>query len=257
MDEELARKLLEELTERAGSILAAIQPLSTLVEEKGGERDKGYLSLMNKNLYRLLRTIFHLEAVAPDPGFAPEYLDLAGLCRDLCRQVESMAKLLDVTFDWALEPESLLSMADEQLVELALLNLLANALEAAGQGGKVTLRAAADGKTWRVSVQDDGAGLQLSDPEASPLLKQPGGLGLGLTAARRAAQCHGGNVVLDNGKSGGLRAVLSLPIRKPDGESGKLGTSPPRRDRWGGYSPLLVELSPLLPPDAFDPKDLE
>jgi signal transduction histidine kinase len=42
--------------------------------------------------------------------------------------------------------------------------------------------------------------------------RETGGTGLGLTIARNILRAHGGDVVLENRPSGGLRAVVSLPV---------------------------------------------
>jgi signal transduction histidine kinase len=40
---------------------------------------------------------------------------------------------------------------------------------------------------------------------------ETGGVGLGLSVVRAAADAHGGHVRLENREGGGLRAVLELP----------------------------------------------
>lgn len=257
MDDRQEEKLLMEVRERVNDILAATQLLTPLVRDQGGHEERGYLAAVNKGLYRLLRTVQHMEASGEEMDFCPEPLDLAGLCRDVARQVEPMAERLGVEFEWTLEPEGVLSVADDQLLEMAALNLLTNALEAAGKGGRVSLSSTVSGGRWKLTVTDNGPGIQRPDPDASPFLKQPGGLGLGLAAVRRAAGLHGGALVLlENGTESGVRAVLSLPIRKPDRKE-RLYAPHPKKDRRGGFSPLLVELSPILPAECYLPEDVE
>lgn len=42
--------------------------------------------------------------------------------------------------------------------------------------------------------------------------RSTGGSGLGLTIARAIARSHNGDVRLENRESGGLRAILELPL---------------------------------------------
>lgn len=104
------------------------------------------------------------------------------------------------------------------------------------------------------TVRDDGPGLR-EEEAGDPLLFRRNGLGLGLRAARRAAQLHDGALVLENRETGGVRAVLSLPIKK--GEGGLLKSPAMGYDLAGGFSPVLVELSGVLPSRTFLPQSLE
>lgn len=252
MEKEEKDRLLREFRERINNISAAVQLLVPLVREQGSDRDGEYLAAIQKSVYQMMRTVYHVELCQEDPELQLGPVDLAGLCRDLCREMDGIAALLKVDFRWTLEQESVLGVADGELLEQALLNLLANALEAAGPGGQVTLRCGGGNGRFRVTVGDDGPGLHAPAGEAESFLWQPGGVGLGLKAARRVLALHGGTLMLENGEGKGVRAVASLPLRKP--EPGEV-VHAPGTGRWGGFSQLLVELSPLLPLKVFEPEE--
>lgn len=255
MDLNMDNELLRELRERVNDLLAGVQLLTDLEPEKRSEAEKRCLASMNKSLYQLIRLIYHLELCGGDDlAFYPQVIDTAGLCRDLCREVEPFAEELGVGFTWALKKETLLSLADEELLKQAVLNLLTNAFRAAGSGGQVDLSFSAAGGRYAVTVSDSGPGLQLPAEDADPFLKDGSGTGFGLKAARRVASLHGGALTQDTGKEPGLRSVLSLPIRTPDGsETVRQGPCPPA----DGFSTPLVEFSPLLPLKEFYPENME
>lgn len=248
--------LLRELRDRMSDMLAAIELLTPLVREKGEPEDRVYLAALNKSLYRILRIIHHMGICSEEPLFQPEPLDVAGLCRDLGRQCEAMGRALQVNFHCSLTKESVLTVADDHLLEMALLNMLTNAFEAAGPGGEVTLRGSLSDGRWIVTVEDNGPGLRVPEEGEDPLLKRPGGLGLGLEVARKALSLHSGVLMLDNGEPGGVRAVMSLPVRKPTKEE-LLRSPAPRADLRGGFSSVLVEFSPLLPMESYFAEELE
>ena len=66
-----------------------------------------------------------------------------------------------------------------------------------------------------VTVDDDGPGIS---PERREAVFRPfqsgssGGTGLGLTIARDIIRAHGGDIVLEDGPLGGLRARIRLPL---------------------------------------------
>lgn len=257
MEKEREDKLMFHLRDQVSDLLAATQLLTPLVRERGSERDAEYLASLNQGLYRLVRTLSHMELCGEtEPVFQSKAVDLAGLCRDVGYEVSSVAGDLGVDFTWELDRESLMGLADPVLLEQALLNMVTNAVQAAGQGGQVTLRFAAEKGRCRFTVQDNGPGLELDDPGADPLVKLSGGLGLGLAAARRTATLHGGVLVLENSEGKGVRAVLAIPVREPD-STPRLSTPDMPRDRTGGFSQLLVELSPVLPVDRYRHDDLD
>lgn len=257
MNDRQTDALLVELRDRVSDILAAVQLLSPLVRESGDRADREYLAAVNKSLYRLVRTLRHAELCGGgEMTFKEEVIDLAGLCRDVSRHCEDMARVLDLSFDWTLGESSVLSLADDRLLEMALLNVLTNAFEAAGRGGSVKLKAALADGAWRVTVEDSGPGLEDRQTPEDPFLKRPGGVGLGLETARRILTRHGGTLMLDNGKEEGVRAVLTLPVRKPAREE-PLHTPVLPWDPWGGFSPAKVEFAPLLPLEAFGAEELE
>jgi signal transduction histidine kinase len=101
----------------------------------------------------------------------------------------------------------------DQLVQVVL-NLILNAIDATGPGGKIQVRAELVDDRLVIHVEDDGAGIA---PEHLAKLFQPyfttkkHGTGLGLFVTRKLVQDHGGeiDVVSESGK--GARFRLSLP----------------------------------------------
>ncbi len=110
------------------------------------------------------------------------------------------------------------SKGDESLIQEAVYALLQNALEASKRGGRVRLEAASWGGSHRLAVADDGAGVKPGDLERifEPFFTtKKEGSGLGLSAALRIAQKHGGTVEADSAGSGrGAKFTLVLPSTK-------------------------------------------
>jgi len=95
-----------------------------------------------------------------------------------------------------LHPEMI--MADGDALRLVLINLLTNAMEAAGPGGSIEISMQEQrGQKLAIEVRDNGPG---PSPALIPRLFEPfatgksEGVGLGLAVARRVAREHGGDV---------------------------------------------------------------
>lgn len=96
-------------------------------------------------------------------------------------------------------------------------NLLANALEHAGDAPEIEISAEREGDTWRFAVTDDGRGI---DPAAvdgifEPFTRGPGadanGTGMGLAIAERIVDAHGGSIGVDSTPGEGTTAWFTLP----------------------------------------------
>jgi PAS domain S-box-containing protein len=112
-------------------------------------------------------------------------------------------------------PEASVLGDDDQLDQL-LINMLANAVEAAAEtGGGVRVGWATDGSDVEIVVEDDGPGL----PPAANLFvpfftTKPSGSGIGLVLSRQIAEAHAGRLTLANRDDvRGCRATITLPRR--------------------------------------------
>ncbi len=103
---------------------------------------------------------------------------------------------------------------DAERVRRALLNLIDNALRAPGCRA-VQVRAAAEGDTLLLEVQDDGEGVPepLRDKVFAPFFTtRAAGTGLGLAIVQNVAAAHGGTVTCGETPGGGATFSLRLPL---------------------------------------------
>ncbi len=147
-------------------------------------------------------------------------MDLAGLARDLVAFQSEEARRLEVSVQLR-APTSLEAMLDPDQVRQALLNLLRNAVEAAGPSGHVDVEVTRDpsGAHLRCVVADDGPGVAPEDTDRifTPFFSnKKGGTGLGLAVAQRVAELHGGRLQVESLPDGrrGARFVLELPATR-------------------------------------------
>jgi two-component system osmolarity sensor histidine kinase EnvZ len=99
---------------------------------------------------------------------------------------------------------------------------ITNLVENARRHAKnVVLRAVRTPDTIDITIDDDGPGIPEENREDvfRPFVRldesrnpETGGSGLGLTIARDIVRTHGGELILDEAPTGGLRALVRLPI---------------------------------------------
>jgi len=98
-----------------------------------------------------------------------------------------------------------------------LLNLLLNAAEAIGQGGRVEVsaRVVDDASAAEIVVRDDGAGMDeavLARAAEPGFSTRPDGSGEGLARATELAQQAGGALGIDSAPGSGTRVTVRLPL---------------------------------------------
>ncbi len=88
---------------------------------------------------------------------------------------------------------------DPDQIEQVFINLMRNAVDAAGETGGVRVRWHEDGDDAVVEVEDDGPGLARTDNLWVPFFTtKPHGTGIGLVLSREIVENHGGSIVLEN-----------------------------------------------------------
>jgi two-component system NtrC family sensor kinase len=143
--------------------------------------------------------------------------DLAQLLGRLCALVQPALESAGVRLTFETEPAAPID-ADVAQLELALLNLISNALDAMPHGGRLMIRVTSHTDHVSVAVTDTGVGVpaalveRIFEPWVTT--KPPGeGTGLGLSIARRVVVEHGGRISVRSEEGSGSTFVVELPIR--------------------------------------------
>src|SRR5262249_46090208 len=112
-------------------------------------------------------------------------------------------------------------MGDGRKVKQVVLNLLANAVKFAPEGGRISLTARRRDGLVEIAVADTGVGIAPEDQAAifeefrqvgSAERKQEG-TGLGLTLAKKFVDLHGGRIWVESAVGRGATFTFTLPVR--------------------------------------------
>ena len=143
----------------------------------------------------------------------PAETDLGSLLRDVVGDARRAGTAVDLHVE-----DRLVALVRPNALRRCLANLISNAARFASQ---VWIRAGQVGDMIEITVDDDGPGIPEGRREEvfRPFFRLEGsrnpltgGIGLGLTIARDVVRSHGGELVLLDAPTGGLRARLSLPL---------------------------------------------
>ena len=128
-------------------------------------------------------------------------------------------------FEAALSPAPLMLNGDLARVTQVVVNLLTNAAKYTPEGGHIVLSTEEEDGTALVKVRDNGIGIAAESIEGifdlfaqgeRSLDRAAGGLGIGLTLARRIVDMHGGRIsVRSAGVGQGSEFEVCLPLLEP------------------------------------------
>ena len=188
----------------------------------------------------------------------PSALDLRRLVEDVTATATELMAPERPALVCSCGSELIPVMADGRLLELALMQLLSNAIKYAGPGSTVTVSVKQGKSSLWITVSDDGRGVRpellgdVFNAYASPVreLEPQAGAGLGLGIVRRIAAMHGGSAVMESVWGRGASVTLSLPRVTPP-PSTRL-----RSDYKNDVAAFLIQLADILPASAYVRRDL-
>lgn len=210
------RQLLRDVSHELRSPLARLRIALALAERAGPEERARLWPRLGQECDRLealIGEILELARVDSDSS-QPQDIDLPALLAGLAEDARLLAPGQPLRIE---VPPGIHLHGWPELLERALDNLLRNALRFSPPEQPVEIRVEEAGGQLRIAVRDHGPGV---DPQylaqlGEPFFRAPGqssaGHGLGLAIARRAAQRHGGRLLLANHPDGGFIASLELP----------------------------------------------
>lgn len=220
----LRRDLVAQVSHDLRTPLASMRGYLDTLRMKGdslpaADRDE-YLAIAQQHAVRLSRLIEELfelaklearEAPPRREPFAP-----AELVQDVVQKYRLQAEQAGIELCAGLRDGLPRIDGDIALIERVIENLIANALEHTGAGGRVEVRVDADAEGLLLQVLDTGSGIEA---EALPHIfdrlysgvSGGGHGGLGLTIARRIIELHGGTITVESRTGEGSRFLVCLP----------------------------------------------
>ncbi|HEV8672829.1 MAG TPA: ATP-binding protein [Methylomirabilota bacterium] len=171
-------------------------------------------------------------------------VNLVELCEQALELYANQVEAKPITVAREYAPGLPAIQADREQLYQALVNLVANALDAMPEGGTLTLRAsaadpvdpfAAPGR-WvrdrRVVVEIEDTGVGIAPDQAHHVFNpffttKPSGTGLGLALVHKIVEDHAGSVSFRSGPAGGTTFTVTLPVAGAARPVGRAGDGAP------------------------------
>jgi signal transduction histidine kinase len=197
-----------------------------------GDRQKRYASNIQtsgKMLLSMINDILDLAKIESGKmEVRIEDFSIRDVCEALTTLTRPMADRKNITLECRLEEAIPLLRQDPGKVRQILYNLLSNAIKFTPEGGRVTLRARAEGRFVVLEVQDTGIGIAEEDRETifekfrqakapgqvdTVLTREHQGTGLGLSIVRELTRLLGGEIHLESELGQGSSFTIRLPLQ--------------------------------------------
>jgi signal transduction histidine kinase len=188
------------------------------------------VTVIDREVHRISSYLDEFVRFARFPPSRPRHSDANRIVREVMDMFSQKAEQAGVRMQAELDPRLPPLLLDERKIAQALINLIANAIDAMPQGGTLLLATREDGDCGLIEVSDTGRGIGASDRTRifTPFFtRKETGLGFGLPIVQRIAEDHGGSISCISQPGHGSTFTLRLPI---SGSVSTMGVEPASSD---------------------------
>jgi signal transduction histidine kinase len=217
---EMAASMAHEIRNPLAGVLGALQVIDSDTPED--DPNKPILNEMMVQMERMNLAVNDLLSYARPSPPRFDSTDLNGIIDRTVSIMNSQAQKKNVSVDLSLEDTLPRLTADRKLLQQLLWNVILNALQATGEGGRVSVATASENGSVTVTVRDTGKGISPAEKENifRPFYTtKHQGTGLGLTISRRIVEQHRGSIVLESREGSGTTCRVHLPITPEEGKA--------------------------------------
>lgn len=257
--------IADNIMEPMSTLMALSPKLLPQVPENEGNIQKA--AMFNRSLYALMREAKNIQSAAsmPESGSMKHTVNMTLWLEEFAEKLKPLCELADRKFTLIVPEKGPMCALEKDRLERALLNLISNAIKFTEKDGEITLRMnrLSSGRL-RITIEDNGCGIApdqmatvFDRKEHRKLIPDPReGAGLGLRVVRNIVMSHGGTLILESQEGRGTRVHITL-------ESGEVSGQLFLRSQIitpvvsSGYDSMLVELSGVLPWEAYDPRGID
>ena len=215
----LTQMIAHDMRSPIGSIAIALELLQQQLSDPS-DRTLRTLEILGQNATVLMRMIDQmLDISRMESGQMPLHLARFNLADQVRAAIHALSSLEAPGRVVLTEAQPVEVVADGEIINRVMANLLENALKFSRDGQPVTLAVTGDSGWARVAVTDQSEGISAADREkifekfvqlAGP--RRKAGTGLGLAFCKLAVEAHGGVIGIDSEPGHGSTFWFELPL---------------------------------------------
>jgi signal transduction histidine kinase len=202
------------------SVKGAAQNLLDGISGPLSEDQREYVEIVRDHSDRLITAVRKLLDAAREREVRVDLdakpVDIGALSREVVRSLQPIADERGVRLE--IRATEAKAVADGAKLRKVVENLVGNALKFTDRGGLVQLDVSLDSDEVRLTIADDGVGIEASDVEHvfdrfRRAREDRPGSGLGLAITRDLVRLHGGDVLVKSAPGKGSTFAVVLPRR--------------------------------------------
>jgi PAS domain S-box-containing protein len=229
--DEFLAMLAHELRNPLAPILAAVQILHIVgADEAAVKQQRELIERQVQQMRRLLDDLLDVSRITRGKiQLGQELVDLSAVLAQAIEASRPMVEAKGHELSALLGQEPLWIKADRLRLAQVFTNLLNNAAKYTDPGGRITIGVERSGEWVAATVRDSGIGMtpdvlsnafDLFAQADNSLHRAQGGLGIGLTVAKRLVEMHGGVIAADSQGLGlGSEFTVRLPLAAPPADA--------------------------------------
>ncbi|RWY53811.1 hybrid sensor histidine kinase/response regulator transcription factor [Mucilaginibacter gilvus] len=202
-----------------------INPIKDLLQSDGNKHSDE-LNTIYRNARRLLGLVDHLllfrKTESENDSLNVVNLNFAKLCNDVYACFLHQAKIKSIKYSYHSNVQEIIIAADREKIEIAIFNLISNAIKFTSIGGEIDITLEEKDKSVILKVEDNGCGIapgigeklfdkfyQIKDNTS---LKT--GFGIGLYLSKSFINSHDGTISYTGNNRNGTTFTVSLPKKR-------------------------------------------
>lgn len=208
------------------TLLGFSELLTTNITRYSEKEIKEFIDIIyqtSKNGFALLENLLQWSRSQTGKiNFSPTDIDLKNVVENNVFMLDSIAKKKDITLKSTLS-EDIQAVADENMVNTILRNIISNAIKFTKNGGEVVVSANVEkAKMITLSITDNGVGIKQNDIEklfkidanhSTVGTENEMGTGLGLILCKEFVKKHNGQIWVESEVNKGTTFSFTLPIK--------------------------------------------
>lgn len=250
----------------AQHLRSPLNSVMTVADLMKGSEDPKCLGQLQRGLHRLHRIVCNMSdsyRYQQDNAARLETTDISSVFDECMEAISTYLSICGIKVKYTGLSRIVLGLADREMLERAVYNLISNAVKFMTAGSTLEAKLTQSGSMLCFTVQDQGQCFTTENQSSAfcRYLREPGvedsryGIGLGMALIRAVAASHGGTVLIDHPTGQGARITMTLSVTCSPESMVRSSIQLPISNYAGDRDRGLLELSEVLPADAYQNMD--
>lgn len=200
--------------------------LDSVINSKNKEIDKetlneGYNKIISSiNMVSDILKVAEINTKEGSFNLNKESVNLCVIVGDILKNLDFLIKKKEITLEYSEKCNPLYIYGDKEVLYIGLINLFDNAFRYSPHG-KVLVTLSKDGNLAKLSIKDNGIGIDKEDlghmfekfyRGKNAMLVDPNESGIGLYATKKIIEIHNGHISINSEINKGTEVEVTLPI---------------------------------------------